>query len=121
MLPILIFPYRATPDADAFRQDVIAALNDAQLSHKEAAALMGISEPVLSRQLSGEPNTHLSLWRLAALPESFWDAFDIRRAERRGAVLLTPHLVTLLRGAASLKRVTVKARLEAPQKQRGLK
>lgn len=121
MLPILIFPYRHTPDADQFRRDVIAALNDAQIAHKEAAALMQLSEPVLSRQLNGEPSTHLSLWRLSALPEAFWNAFDRRRAERRGAVLLTPHLVMLLRGAANLKREVLKARLREPQKATGTK
>ena len=107
--------YESGPEAAAMRHAVIDALADAHISRKEAASLMGIKEPHLSRQLAGEPGTHLSLWRLASLPESFWDAFDARRASMRGAVLISPELVALLRGAAVLKRAALKAAL-VPQK-----
>ena len=103
--------YEGTAEAEAMRQAVKQAIADAHLSHKEVALTMGIPEPQLTRQLSGEPGTHLSLWRLAQLPESFWDAFDARRAALRGAVLLSPDLVALLRGAAVLKRAAIKAAL----------
>lgn len=116
MFLILGSPYQPNEAADAFRQVVIAALREANISLKEAAITMGLSSSVLSRQLAGAPHTHLSLWRLAALPETFWNAFDAQRAEARGAVLLAPHLVVLLRGAANLKRELVKAAL--PQKAR---
>lgn len=116
MFPVLSFPaYEGSTEADDMRRAVIDALADAHLSRKEAAQYMGLHEPHLSRQLAGEPGTHLSLWRLASLPQAFWDAFDARRASMRGALLLSPELVTLLRGAATLKRTVVKAAL-APQK-----
>lgn len=46
------------------------ALGRAGISHKHAAAEMGISPGQLSSQLSGRE--HLSLWRMKDLPAGFW-------------------------------------------------
>lgn len=121
MFPVVAFPlYEETQAALLMRQAVSDALLEAHISRKEAAAWMGIKEPQLARQLAGEPGTHISLWRLAALPQSFWDAFDARRAEQRGAVLVSPELVTLLRGAATLRRAALKAAMTPRKVERAL-
>ena len=119
MFPVLTSPlYEVTPEADAMRRAVRQAIADAHLSHKAVALTMGIPESQLARQLAGEPGTHLSLWRLASLPEVFWDAFDARRAAVRGALLISPELVALLRGAAVLKRAALKATLRSQNVER---
>jgi hypothetical protein len=49
----------------------------AQLSQKVMASEMGITPQQLSDQLAGREGAHLSLWRLFALPKSFWHEFVI--------------------------------------------
>jgi hypothetical protein len=58
-------------------QAVIDALHAARISRKEAAALMGLDEAQLNRQLRAEPMNHLSLFRLLRMATStkgvvFW-------------------------------------------------
>lgn len=48
-------------------QAVLDCLHAAHLTRKEAAALMGIDEAQLNRQLRAEPMNHLSLSRLVRL------------------------------------------------------
>jgi hypothetical protein len=85
-------------DANALR-DAIAAMG---LKHADVADGMGLSdEKQLSRQLAGsEP---LNLWRLSNLPD-LRNKFDAIRAERRGAILLEPGMVALLRGLLAVGR-----------------
>jgi len=81
-------------------QDVSRALEMAGLSRKAAAEDMGLTEPQLSRQLSGaEP---LNLWRLCALGAAFDLALLRRRAARIGAALFASEEVEMLKGAARL-------------------
>lgn len=61
-------------------QDVMDALDDAQIKHSAAAAFMEISEAQLSRQLAGQE--HLSARRLGLLPPEFHMALIVRRARR---------------------------------------
>lgn len=51
---------------------VSLALTRAGLSHKEAAALMGVDRPQWSRQINGNDGQHISLQRLTKLPRQFW-------------------------------------------------
>ncbi len=93
---------------DALRRRVVAALDKAGISHKEAAIAMHLTEQRLSEALNGR--SPLSVFRLADLPDAFWDAFDALGVEDRGGiVVLTPELAQLLRGVNQL--VMAKARL----------
>jgi hypothetical protein len=58
------------------------ALSRANLSQKEAACEMGISESLLARQLRGDE--HLSWQRLFLLPDKFFLELLIVIAETRG-------------------------------------
>jgi transcriptional regulator with XRE-family HTH domain len=49
----------------------------AHLTQKVMASEMGITPQQLSDQLAGREGAHLSLWRLFALPKSFWHEFVI--------------------------------------------
>jgi hypothetical protein len=65
-----------------------------------AAERMGISENQLSRQVAGtEP---LNLWRLADLPDEWHAAYDSARAQLRGAVVIEPDTLSLIRGAVAI-------------------
>jgi hypothetical protein len=65
-----------------------------------AASLLGISPQQLSRQLAGvDP---LNFWRFAELPDAFHVEYDRRRAAQRGALVLEPPEVSLIRGAAAM-------------------
>jgi hypothetical protein len=74
----------------------------AALGWKESyfAALMKIAPSRASRQLAGvEP---LNLWRLAELPDAFQVEYDRRRAAMRGAVVLEPPDLSLVRGFCAM-------------------
>lgn len=68
--------------ATALLEDVRASLDDAQIKVTAAAAYMGLSVSLLSRQLRG--HEHLSAKRLSLLPPEFWGGFIVRRARRFG-------------------------------------
>jgi hypothetical protein len=53
-------------------QAVLDALDRAQITVKEAAAIMRLDESNLRKQLRGEPSNHISLTRLLRLPYRFW-------------------------------------------------
>lgn len=53
-------------------QAVLDALDRAQLTVKEAAAIMRLDESNFRKQLRGEPSHHISLTRLLRLPYRFW-------------------------------------------------
>jgi hypothetical protein len=96
----LLAAWVADERARAIAMDVRDAI-DAVMTRKEAADLMRLAnEQQLSEQLSCVKP--LNLFRLASLPEAFWDAFQERMAARRGATYLTPSVVVLLKGAAAL-------------------
>ena len=87
-------------------QDIARALELAGLKHSDAAARMGITLPMLSRQLAGvEP---LNVYRLGFLPIEFHAAWLQLRAKRIGGELLPADQLALVRGAAVLgfKRMT---------------
>lgn len=51
------------------------ALSRCGLSHKQACAFMDLDASLWARQLQGKDNAHISLQRLARLPERFWREF----------------------------------------------
>ena len=113
VMPVVLAPWAPDDRSRAFAQDVASAI-DATLTRKEAAALLQIKEPLLSEWLSCE--RPLNAFRLTALPESFWHALMGRLAERRGGYYLAPDMVTLLRGAAALRRTPLMARMTRERK-----
>lgn len=60
---------------------IVLALNQIGMSQKEAAIVMGIAEPQLTRQLRGDE--HLSWQRLFKLDDAFWRALWVLLAKRR--------------------------------------
>lgn len=100
-VPMLLIPFRADTAARLFAQDVAAAI-DAALTRKEAATVMGIREALLSEWLAA--SRPLNAFRLLALPAAFWNELLKRLARRRGGAYLEPEVVTLLKGAAEMKR-----------------
>ena len=81
-------------------QDIDRALELAGLKHDTAAGLMGLTGPMLARQLAGaEP---LNLYRLGFLPVTFHTAWLQLRAKRIGGELLPADQLALVRGAAVL-------------------
>lgn len=90
-----------TPRADALRRRVVLALDRAGISQKDAAITMKLTEQRLSEALNGK--SPLSVFRLADLPDAFWDAFDALNVEERGGVVVvSPHLARLVRGVDQL-------------------
>src|SRR5262245_16863610 len=69
-----------TKESRANAVHVERALRECGISKYEAAEMMGISEPQLSRQLSGVE--HLSAHRLQSLPKAFHLLYDEIRAGR---------------------------------------
>lgn len=63
---------------------VKTALDRAEISQKEAAITMGLTEAQLSMQLSGVPGNHLSWQRLQKLSDAFFVELLIVLAEYRG-------------------------------------
>lgn len=81
-------------------QDIVRAFELAGLKHDTAATLMGVTLPMLSRQLAGvEP---LNVYRLGFLPIEFHVAWLQLRAKRIGGELLPADQLALVRGAAVL-------------------
>lgn len=68
------------------------ALTRAGLSHKEAAATMGVDRPQWSRQLNGNDGQHISLQRLTKLPRQFWLEFLQQLAPGLGIVIAHPDI-----------------------------
>ncbi|HAM41659.1 MAG TPA: hypothetical protein DCP69_10070 [Candidatus Omnitrophica bacterium] len=66
--------------------DVESALLRAGISHKAAALTMGVDLSLWTRQRAGDG--HVSLRRLARLPEAFWREFIALRAEKYGITVL---------------------------------
>jgi hypothetical protein len=90
-----------TEDSRAYARDIVDALADARILHKEAWRVMRLSnEQQLSRQLAGsEP---LNAYRLTYLPSAFHVAFLRRQAVRLGAAVIASEELSLIRGAAVL-------------------
>lgn len=104
-----------TPRADALRRRVVLALDRAGISRKDAAITMRLTEQRLSEALNGK--SPLSVFRLADLPDVFWDAFDALNVEERGGVVVvSTHLARLVRGVDQL--VMARAPLAAPRARR---
>lgn len=102
-----------TPRADALRARVVRALDAAGISRKDAAITMQLTEQRLSEALNGR--SPLSVFRLADLPDAFWDAFDaIDIEDRGGVVIVSSKLARLVRGVDQL----VMARAEMPVQQK---
>lgn len=98
-----------TARADALRSRVCLALDRAGISRKDAAITMRLTEQRLSEALNGK--SPLSVFRLADLPDAFWDAFDALNVEQRGGVVVvSAELARLVRGVDAL----VMARAELP-------
>ena len=89
---------RSRADAHAIR----ATLGALGWKYADVAAQLGIDEKRFCRQLAGiEPLNH---WRLADLPEDFHREYDRQRAAVRGALVLEPDMLTLIRGALAIGR-----------------
>jgi hypothetical protein len=97
---ILLTTFLMTPRADALRVRVVKALDLAGISRKEAAITMKLTEQRLSEALNGK--SPLSVFRLADLPDAFWDAFDALGVEERGGVVISSRLAQLVRGLDQL-------------------
>lgn len=91
-----------TPESAQGSEDIKDALKETGLLNKQAAPVMRITEPELSRQLAGRES--LSYWRLLSLPVTFQIARIKREAARYGLTVLTPHERELMLGAARLGR-----------------
>ena len=76
---------------------ISTALSRANLSQKEAALTMGISESLLARQLKGDE--HLSWQRLFLLPDAFWLELLVVIAETRGIATVRTQIELERRGA----------------------
>jgi len=92
-----------TEESRAYALDIVGALLDIGMSHKEASIDMGLTdEAELSKQLAG--TKPLNAFRLSSLPRRFHVAFLRRQADRYGAAVLAPEELALIRGAAVLGR-----------------
>lgn len=107
MFVCLLFPWTASDAARAYAADVAEAI-DRTMPRKVAASTMRIPESLLSEQLACVDGKQLSASRLADLPPAFHAELEAIRARRRGAVLLQPELVELLRGAAHVAKATLR-------------
>jgi len=93
--------FQSTAKGDGLRRRVTLALSKAGISQKQAALIMGLTESRLSEALNGR--SPLSVWRLAELPDDFWDAFMSLEAEARDGLLVSaPQLARLLRNLDQL-------------------
>lgn len=76
-----------TADALALRDDIALALKRANLCDKQARAFLQLeSKGQYSEQMACIQ--HLSAWRMASWPPSFWKHFLLLRAERFGLRLI---------------------------------
>ena len=90
-----------TEESRAYAMDIVLALADIGMSHKEASIDMGLTdEAELSKQLAG--TKPLNAFRLSSLPRRFHVAFLRRQVDRYGAAMLAPEDLALIRGAAAL-------------------
>ena len=90
-----------TDESRDYAQDIVGALADIGMSHKEASITMRLTdEAELSKQLAG--TKPLNAYRLSFLPMGFHVAFLRRRAARLGAAVIAPEDLALIRGAAVL-------------------
>ena len=106
---VLTTVFVLTARAEALRLRVVKALAAAGISRKTAAITMRLTEQRLSEALNGK--SPLSVFRLADLPDAFWDAFDALGVEERGGVLVvSTKLARLVRGVDQL----VMARADLP-------
>lgn len=97
---MILVAYTPTPAAIALAACIRDAIRAIGWQEKEFAAAMGISIQQASRQLAArEP---LNVFRLADLPAQFHAAYDARRAQLRGAAVLEPQDLSLIRGACAL-------------------
>ena len=71
---------------------VSLALTRAGLSHKEAAAIMGVDRPQWSRQINGNDGQHMSFQRMTKLPRAFWLELLQQLAPALGIVIAHPDL-----------------------------
>lgn len=85
---------------EVLRLRVAKALDRAGISRKDAAISMRLTEQRLSEALNGK--SPLSVFRLAELPDEFWDAFDTAGIEDRGGVVISSKLARLVRGVDQL-------------------
>ena len=98
MIPYCVAWIGHTDDSRDMAQDLIRAFQLAGLKHETVASLMGLTPPMLARQLAGaEP---LNLFRLGFLPVAFHLAWLQLRAQRIGAEVLTADQVSYLKAAA---------------------
>ncbi len=74
------------PDCEAFGNLVVVAWDKVGMQQKEAAIVMGLSDPQLTRQRQGLE--HLSAQRLWKLSDAFWLALVVAiiRARKLGTV-----------------------------------
>ena len=107
---ILLAPWTPSDATRQLARDVADALDMRFPSRGVAADALGLKLPELSLQLSGQKA--LNLWRLTALDAEFWNGLLGILAQRMGGSYLSPDLVLLLKGAATLRRVPAKMRLE---------
>ena len=120
LAPIFLTPWAPDAKSRDLAQDISAALDatvdeeGVPLTRKQVAARMKIGTPLLSEWESCARPAHL--FRFTSLPDSFWHAFIARIAERRGGYYFTPEVVTLLRGAAALRRQPLMARMTRERK-----
>jgi hypothetical protein len=121
ILPFFSAAWSGHTDASReFAIDVKDALLDLKaetgIKLKEAAALMGISDTDLSKQLAGlEP---LSLWRLAALPWEFRFALFKRQLRRRGAEIVTAEDIARVRALFARRMADLSAQADALKHER---
>lgn len=106
LLPFVAVAWQPTDRARVFADDVRAAILSAGMNYSEAADAMGMSLCDLSEALACRKP--LNVFRLSDMPDTFWEAFDSRRAKRRGGMYLSADMVLLLRGATLLKRRMLK-------------
>jgi hypothetical protein len=89
-----------TDQSREMAQDIVRAFELAGLKHETAAGLMGVTPPMLARQLAGiEP---LNAYRLCFLPVEFHGALLRLRAERIGGALITAEQLAIIKGALLL-------------------
>lgn len=114
--PIFLAAWVPTDKSRELATDIFGAL-DSVYSRKEAAALMGVTEKLLSDWAQCQkPLNWFRFGNLDGVTEQdrkraaqFWDALQQRMAERAGGVYVRPQLVTLLRAAATFKRTPLKS------------
>lgn len=107
MIPIFAAWAGHTPESSEMAEDVSRALDAIGMKHQEAARLMGLSLPKLSKQLSGR--APLNAYRLCYLPVAFHLQWLRLRSKRIGGAFIEPELVEFLKGAARAGRRMAKS------------